>query len=66
MSKFRPDNHIVGKVYDLTQENMNALIADWEKLRSELNHWKMMAENGGVRGGIAKEALSSLDCEEKK
>lgn len=28
--KFRPDNHIIGKVYDLTQENFNAVIRAWE------------------------------------
>lgn len=28
--------HIVGKVYDLTQENMNAMIADIERLMTML------------------------------
>lgn len=30
--KFNPKTHIIGKVYDLTQENMNALISEVEKL----------------------------------
>lgn len=30
--KFVPKQHIVGKVYDLTQENMNAMIAHIEEL----------------------------------
>jgi hypothetical protein len=33
--KFNPDNHIVGKVYDLTQENMNAMIAAFEEEKKE-------------------------------
>jgi len=39
--KWKLDNHIRGKVYDLTQENMSALIADVEK-------WKKLAINGGL------------------
>jgi hypothetical protein len=49
--KFNPENHIVGKVYDLTQENMNAMIAAFEeqkkqnaKLRGVLNDLILYAE----------------------
>jgi hypothetical protein len=35
MSKWDINAHIVGKVYDLTQENMNLMIADIEKLKQE-------------------------------
>lgn len=31
--KFKPEHHIVGKVYDLTQENMNAMIIAFEELQ---------------------------------
>ena len=34
-SNWNLNRHIVGKVYDLTQENMNAMIADIEYLKSE-------------------------------
>jgi cell division protein FtsB len=33
--KFKPEHHIVGKVYDLTQENMNAMIAVFEEQKKE-------------------------------
>jgi hypothetical protein len=34
MSKWRLSNHIIGKTYDLTQENMSAMISDLEMLHS--------------------------------
>lgn len=34
--KWDLNNHITGKVYDLTQENMNAMIADIEMLQDKL------------------------------
>jgi uncharacterized coiled-coil DUF342 family protein len=37
MSKWDVNNHIVGKAYDLTQENMNAMIADIESLKKQIN-----------------------------
>ena len=33
--KFKPEHHIVGKVYDLTQENMNAMIKTFEEQKKE-------------------------------
>lgn len=33
--KFRPEQHIVGKVYDLTQENMQAMVLEIDRLRAE-------------------------------
>jgi hypothetical protein len=33
--KFNPENHVVGKVYDLTQENMNAMLIHIETLEEE-------------------------------
>lgn len=35
MSDWKLDNHIVGKAYHLNQDNMNAMIADLEQLKSE-------------------------------
>ena len=35
MTKFKPDNHIVGKVYDLTQENMQAMLIYIDKLEED-------------------------------
>lgn len=35
--KFRPEQHIPGKVYDLTQENMNAMLAEIERLKEKLD-----------------------------
>ena len=35
MTKFKPDNHIVGKVYDLTQENMQAMLIYIDKLEGD-------------------------------
>ncbi len=32
---YKPNNHIIGKVYDLTQENMNAMLEHIEQLRIE-------------------------------
>lgn len=34
-TKFKSDNHIIGKVYDLTQENMQAMLNHIDKLESE-------------------------------
>lgn len=34
--KFNPETHIIGKVYDLTQENMNALLFEVEKLSNNV------------------------------
>ena len=35
--KFNPENHIVGKVYDLTQENMNAMLIHIDTLEKQLD-----------------------------
>jgi serine/threonine-protein kinase RIO1 len=35
MSKWRLNNHIIGKIYDLTQENMSAMISDLEMLHTD-------------------------------
>lgn len=35
MTKFKPETHIIGKVYDLTQENMNAVIKAFEEEKKE-------------------------------
>jgi ABC-type phosphate transport system auxiliary subunit len=34
--KYNPYTHIIGKVYDLTQENMNALLYEIDKLNLKL------------------------------
>lgn len=36
-TKFKSDNHIIGKVYDLTQENMQAMLNHIDKLEEELD-----------------------------
>lgn len=35
--KFKPENHIIGKAYDLTQENMQAMLIHIDKLEEELD-----------------------------
>lgn len=35
--KFRPEQHIIGKVYHLTQDNMNAMIRTIENLQARLS-----------------------------
>ena len=30
---YRLNNHIIGKVYDLTQDNMNAMLKDIERMK---------------------------------
>ncbi len=42
MIKFNPDTHIVGKVYDLTQDNMNAMIKAFEFYK------KLWEEKGSI------------------
>lgn len=44
--KFRLDNHINGKVYDLTQENMNEMIRIIENLIERRDAWLEEALNG--------------------
>ena len=39
MAKWRLNNHIIGKVYDLSQENMNAMIADIEQMKKALEFY---------------------------
>lgn len=50
--KFSPENHIAGKAYDLDQENMNALIAEFERLTAA--NRKLSAENGKLDGKNGK------------
>lgn len=33
--KFKPENHIIGKAYDLTQENMQAMLIHIDKLEED-------------------------------
>lgn len=33
--KFKLENHIIGKVYDLTQDNMTAMLRALEELKKE-------------------------------
>lgn len=40
MTQFNPKTHIVGKVYDLTQENMNAMIKEIELLSKAAHFMK--------------------------
>lgn len=49
MSKWNIDNHIVGKTYDLSQENMNAMIADIELLKAKLKKANEAIEDLGER-----------------
>lgn len=38
--KYRPEQHIIGKVYDLTQENMNAMIRHIEDLQERIETFR--------------------------
>lgn len=42
--RFNPKTHILGKVYDLSQDNMNALIAEFETLENENAHFRAALE----------------------
>lgn len=39
--KFNPDAHFIGKIYNLTKKNFNALLKDWERLKEEETHRKL-------------------------
>lgn len=55
MTRFNPDTHIVGKVYDLTQENFQAVVAEVERLRAEierLRDTKSALAEQNVREGV--------------
>jgi regulator of replication initiation timing len=52
MSKFNPANHIIGKVYDLTQKNMSFLVTEFEKLSDENKELK--SENNRLRAALLK------------
>ena len=38
MIKYDPKQHITGKVYDLTQENMNAMLDEIRRLTTKLHY----------------------------
>lgn len=42
MTKFNPETHIKGKVYDLTQENMQAMIKAYEEWRQ--NYYNLLGK----------------------
>jgi len=44
MTKFRLHTHIIGKVYDLTQENMCAMIATIEELERQIERMNELYE----------------------
>ena len=44
---FKLENHIPGKVYDLTQENMQAMIEAIERLQEEVVGYKTQAMSAG-------------------
>ena len=65
------DNHIVGKVYDLTQANMNAMIADIEKLNQIVTKTnalidrlegavKFYTNNGTLSNTVANEVITQV------
>jgi hypothetical protein len=56
--KFNPDNHITGKVYDLTQENMQAMLSHIDTLEKQLDE-ALMALNDAL-------SLAIDSYEEKK
>ncbi len=69
-AKFRPDNHIVGKVYDLTQDNFNALIETWEQLlvresylENEVEYWAKLAKQlvGPIVGSEQTKSVVPLE-----
>lgn len=65
-SKWELHNHIIGKVYDLTQENMNAMIKDIELL-NEAN--KVLLEDNEANQKILIKLIESqneLEAENEK
>lgn len=56
VSKWNLGTHITGKVYDLTQENMNAMISDLEYLRYEITTMR-------IKLNVAISALVEIDNE---
>jgi hypothetical protein len=44
MAKWRLDNHIVGKTYDLTQDNMSAMIKSIEELKVQNARYRDVLE----------------------
>jgi hypothetical protein len=73
--KFDPKTHIIGKVYDLTQENMNDMLAHIERLTELLTHvtsgesWRHYAnvaqENEKLRDSSVKLAVENDDLGRK-
>ena len=52
---FRKDNHISGKVYDLTQENMTAMIIYIDELEKQKEELQMVIDQANYilkRGGV--------------
>ena len=73
MSKWHLSNHITGKTYDLTQENMNAMIADVEMLhtdslqnyRESLEAYQDYIKNLRAENVRLKNALFHISSEDK-
>jgi len=42
---YKPNNHITGKVYDLTQENMQAMIKELEKRAKQIKLYKEIVQS---------------------
>jgi hypothetical protein len=62
MSKWRLNNHIIGKVYDLTQENMTAMIADLERQDVEIRRLRATVLDFQKRYQNALKLIESDEC----
>lgn len=55
--KYNPYTHIIGKVYDLTQENMNALLDEIDRLNQEYDAALMALNIANKENARYREAL---------
>lgn len=56
--KFKAENHNVGKVYDLNEENMHAMILEIDKLRAQTQDLKDILNAIAEQPYFGKEPLS--------
>lgn len=68
-TNFRPDNHIIGKVYDLTQENMCALISAFEEnleviraYETTLSQWEITWEEFTLMNAAKNKRVAKLEA----
>jgi hypothetical protein len=59
---FKPENHIIGKAYDLTQENMNAIIVAFEKQKKENDRLRAALEKIIYKCYLCDKGFKSFPC----